>query len=265
MSRLICLDVGDRRIGVAVSDPLGMFASPHSVIERVGWGPDVRKIRLILEETGAERIICGLPRNMDGSEGFQAEKVREFARQLEANGMRVEFTDERLSTVEAEHALLEGGMRREARKTRIDKVAAAVILQRYLDKASNERTAPCGTEKEDAMTDDKGRKDLAPEDGEEDDDEDYGNQIIELTDEDGVTSQFEYLTTVEYEDKLYVVLMLLDEEADDDDEGEVIILEIQKDENGEDVYASVDDDAVSDAVFQKFLEIVDEQDEEEDE
>ena len=87
--------------------------------------------------------------------------------------------------------------------------------------------------------------------------------IIELTDEDGVTSQFEYLTTVEHEGKLYVVLMLLDEEAEmDDDEGEVIILEIQKDENGEDVYASVDDDAVSDAVFQKFLEIVDEQDEE---
>ena len=87
--------------------------------------------------------------------------------------------------------------------------------------------------------------------------------IIELTDEDGVTSQFEYLTTVEHEGKLYVVLMLLDEEAEqDDDEGEVIILEIQKDENGEDVYASVDDDGISDAVFQKFLEIVDEQDEE---
>ena len=87
--------------------------------------------------------------------------------------------------------------------------------------------------------------------------------IIELTDEDGVTTQFEYLTTVEHEGKLYVVLMLLDEEAEmDDDEGEVIILEIQKDENGEDVYASVDDDEISDAVFQKFLEIVDEQDEE---
>ena len=87
-----------------------------------------------------------------------------------------------------------------------------------------------------------------------------------LTDENGETNQFEYLTTVDHEGKLYVVLMLLDEDAEpnDEDEGEVIILEIQKDENGEDIYVSVDDDAVSDAVFQKFLEIVDEQDEEED-
>ncbi len=263
--KLICLDVGDRRIGIAVSDPLGMFASPHSVLERVGWGPDVRRIRQIFDETGAERVICGLPLNMDGSEGFQAEKVRQFARQIENAGMAVEFTDERLSTVEAEHALLEGGMHREERKTRVDKVAAAVILQRYLDKASNESSAPSAAEKEDTMTDDTGRKD--PAFGEDDEDEeDYGNQIIELTDEDGVTNQFEYLTTVDHEGKLYVVLMLLDEDAEPDEEedGEVIILEIQKDENGEDVYVSVDDDAVSDAVFQKFLEIVDEQEDDED-
>ena len=265
MNRLICLDVGDRRIGIAVSDPLGIFASPHSVLERVGWGPDVKHIRRIFDETGADRIICGLPRNMDGSEGFQAEKVRQFAQQLENAGMPVEFTDERLSTVEAEHALLEGGVRRDGRKTRVDKVAAAVILQRYLDKLSNERTAPEGAEKEDVMTDDTGRKDPEFEEEDDEDDEDYGNQIIELTDEDGETSQFEYLTTVDHEGKLYVVLMLLDEEAEqDDDEGEVIILEIQKDENGEDIYVSVEDDAVSDAVFQKFLEIVDEQNEEED-
>ena len=262
MGRLMCLDVGDRRIGIALSDPLRMFASPHSVLERVGWGPDVKAIRKIFDESGADKIICGLPRNMDGSEGFQAEKVRRFAEQLQLSGMPVEFTDERLSTVEAEHALLEGGMRREERRTHVDKVAAAVILQRCLDRASNERSAREGTEKEDAMTDDTGRKDPAFEEDDEDD-EDYGNQIIELTDENGETNQFEYLTTVDHEGKLYVVLMLLDEEAEqEDDEGEVIILEIQKDENGEDVYASVDDDEISDAVFQKFLEIVDEQDEE---
>ncbi len=262
MKRLICLDVGDKRIGIAVSDPLGLFASPHSVLTRVGWGPDVRRIRQIFDETGAERVICGLPRNMDGSEGFQAAKVREFASQVEKAGMPVEFTDERLSTVEAENALLEGNVRREDRRTKVDKVAAAVILQRYLDKASNERSAPSGAEKEGPMTDDTGRKDPAFE-ADDDDDEDYGNQIIELTDEDGVTSQFEYLTTVDHEGKLYVVLMLLDEEAEqDDDEGEVIILEIRKDENGEDVYASVDDEEITDAVFQKFLEIVEEQDEE---
>ena len=86
------------------------------------------------------------------------------------------------------------------------------------------------------------------------------NDIIELTDEDGNVESFEYLTTVEYEDNLYVVLMLLDdEEEDDDEEGEVIILRIEKDEQGEDMYVSVDDESVSDAVFQKFLQIVEEQ------
>ncbi len=257
--RLLCLDVGDRRIGLAVSDPLGIFATPLMVLERVGWGPDIRKIRAVMEEKGCARIICGLPKNMDGSEGFQSRKVTEFAEQLQKAGIPVEFTDERLSTVEAENALLESGMRRSGRKTHVDMVAAAVILQRYLDKRNNDTAALQQAEKEESMTDDSSRFDPEEElDGED-------NQIIELTDENGETSQFEYLTTIDHEGKLYVVLMLLDEngeEPPDDDEGEVIILEIQKDENDEDIYVSVEDDAVSDAVFQKFMEMVEEQDDE---
>ena len=86
--------------------------------------------------------------------------------------------------------------------------------------------------------------------------------IIELTDEDGVTSQFEYLTTIDHEGELYVVLMLLEDEKDtqDDDEGEVLILKIEKDkETGEDIYVSVDDDSISQAVFDKFLAMMDEE------
>ena len=87
--------------------------------------------------------------------------------------------------------------------------------------------------------------------------------IIELTDEDGVTSQFEYLTTIEHEDELYVVLMLLTDEEQDDDEGEVLILKIETDEaTGEDVYVSIDDDAVSEAVFEKFVQMMEEEEEE---
>lgn len=87
--------------------------------------------------------------------------------------------------------------------------------------------------------------------------------IIELTDEDGVTSQFEYLTTIEYQDELYVVLMLLDNEEQDDDEGEVLILKIEKDpETDEDIYVSVEDDAVSQAVFDQFVAMMDEEEEE---
>lgn len=87
--------------------------------------------------------------------------------------------------------------------------------------------------------------------------------IIELTDEDGVTSQFEYLTTIEHEGELYVVLMLLEDEEQDDDEGEVLILKIEKDpETDEDIYVSVDDDAISQAVFDQFVAMMDEEEEE---
>lgn len=87
--------------------------------------------------------------------------------------------------------------------------------------------------------------------------------IVELTDEEGVTSRFEYLTTIEHEDELYVVLMLLNDEETDDEDGEVLILKIEKDpETDEDIYVSVDDDDVSQAVFDKFVAMMDEEEEE---
>ena len=132
--RLVCLDIGDVRIGVAVSDPSGTIASPVEMIRRVGWGPDVRKIKAICERYETNRILSGLPLNMDGSEGFQAKKVRDFCRQLESAGLSVTFQDERLSTVTAEDALIEGGMSRGDRKNNVDKIAASVILQQWLEK-----------------------------------------------------------------------------------------------------------------------------------
>ena len=84
--------------------------------------------------------------------------------------------------------------------------------------------------------------------------------VIELTDEDGVTSQFEYLTTIDHEGELYVVLMLLQDEEQDDEEGEVLILKIEKDpEPDEDIYVSVDDEEISQAVFDKFVAMMDEE------
>ena len=131
--RVLCLDVGEARIGVAVSDPSGTIATPVEVIRRVGWGPDTRRIRELCDRFETDQVLSGLPLNMDGSEGFQAEKVRQFCRQLEKQGLTVFYQDERLSTVAAEEALIEGGMDRAARKGTVDKVAAAVILQEWLD------------------------------------------------------------------------------------------------------------------------------------
>ncbi len=131
--RIVCLDVGDVRIGVAVSDPSRTIATPVEVIRRVGWGPDCRRIREICDRYETEEVLSGLPLNMDGSEGFQAKKVREFCAQVEKRGLRVCFQDERLTTVTAEDALLEGGQSRAERKQNVDKIAAALILQQWLD------------------------------------------------------------------------------------------------------------------------------------
>jgi len=135
--RILCLDIGDVRIGVAVSDPSCIIASPVEVIQRVGWGPDTKKILSLCDQYQTNRILSGLPLNMDGTEGFQAEKVRAFCTQLEKAGLQVFFMDERLSTVSAEDILIQGGVSRIGRKQVVDKIAASVILQQWLDKHHN--------------------------------------------------------------------------------------------------------------------------------
>ena len=130
--RIVALDIGDVRIGVAVSDPTRTVASPVEVITRVGWGPDTRAIRAICDRYETTQIVSGLPLNMDGTEGFQAGKVRDLCAQLEKAGLTVFFQDERLSTVTAEEALLEGNLSRRDRRGVVDKVAAAVILEQWL-------------------------------------------------------------------------------------------------------------------------------------
>lgn len=139
MARILGLDIGDRRIGVALSDPGGLIASPHSVYQRVGYGPDTRHFVSLAAQVGADYLVAGLPYNMDGSLGFQAEKAQAFCERLRKAGLRVEMIDERLSTRSAEAALIEGGMRRERRRDSVDKVAAALILQSYLDGLRNTR------------------------------------------------------------------------------------------------------------------------------
>ena len=131
--RIVALDIGDVRIGVAVSDAMRLIASPVEVIRRVGFGPDVKRVQEICRQYDTTIVLSGLPYNMDGTLGFQSEKVRLFCQQLEKAGLTVYYQDERLTTVTAENALLEQNMHRAQRRQNVDKVAAAVILQQYLD------------------------------------------------------------------------------------------------------------------------------------
>ena len=134
MTRILGLDPGERRIGVALSDPTGTIASPHSVIDRKSM--DVADaVRAVCTENEVDRIVVGLPTSLSGGEGPAAKAAREVGRlAAEATGLPVEFHDERFTTVTAEAALLEGGVRRAKRRDIRDKVAAAVILQSYLDR-----------------------------------------------------------------------------------------------------------------------------------
>ena len=133
MKRILGLDYGNQRIGVALSDPGCLIASPHSVLRHFGWGPTARSVRQLLEETGAEYIVLGLPYSMDGSLGDQAQEVLGFAGGLRQQGLRVELQDERLTSMEAEDSLRAGGKNWQQSKTLVDQVAAALILQAYLD------------------------------------------------------------------------------------------------------------------------------------
>jgi putative holliday junction resolvase len=129
------LDLGDKTIGVALSDLRRSVATPVEVIRREKFTLDAARLLALLSDRGAMGIILGLPLNMDGSEGPRVQSTRAFARNLEKlTPMPITFWDERLSTVAAERALLEADTSRKGRKEVIDKVAASYILQGALDR-----------------------------------------------------------------------------------------------------------------------------------
>ncbi|NLY74661.1 MAG: Holliday junction resolvase RuvX [Firmicutes bacterium] len=133
--RWLGLDVGQRRIGIALSDPLELFAQGYSVLERSqSLNRDLEYLSGVIARETVEGIVIGLPKNMNGTEGPMAEKVRDFGRRLEEKtGLPVIFWDERLTTLAAERTLLEADLSRKKRKQKIDQVAAVFILQNYLD------------------------------------------------------------------------------------------------------------------------------------
>ena len=132
--RILGLDVGTKRIGIAISDELGWTAQGVKTLHRRDGESDLRKIRDITEQYGVEKIVVGLPRNMDGSLGPQAEMTLEFVQEMrEILGVPIITWDERLSTVEATKMLIRADLSRKKRKQKVDMTAAVLILQSYLD------------------------------------------------------------------------------------------------------------------------------------
>ena len=222
MERFLGLDVGDRRIGVAVSDSLGMTAQPVETYERVGYGPDVRHFQELAARYEVTSVVCGLPRNMDGTQGGQVKKVRDFAEQLQKAGLEVFFEDERLTTVMAERALLEADMRRDGRKKKVDMVAATLILQSWLDRLQAQAEGAA--------------------DGEEDD------GLLELEDDEGNPVTFRRVAELRHGGSTYLFLTELEDDADS------FFLEEVMDAEGNPQYRTVEDEALITTLYDLYLQ-----------
>jgi putative Holliday junction resolvase len=137
--RILGLDVGDVRTGIALCDPMRIIASPFDVLQVTTPRKDAEAIRKIVEENDVVRIVAGLPLDREGGIGPQAEKVLAFLEVLrEVVDVEVVTQDERFSTASAERALLQANVRRKGRKKVIDKIAAQQILQLYMDRLASE-------------------------------------------------------------------------------------------------------------------------------
>lgn len=139
--RIVAFDIGDKRIGVAASDPFNTFALPASTYFRTkNAEEDAKNLAKIVAEKDAGLIVCGLPLNFDGSESIQTVKTKKFVELLQKyTQVPVVFEDERFTTMEAERVLISGGVRRENRKQSIDSIAASYILEGFLSRKQNKK------------------------------------------------------------------------------------------------------------------------------
>jgi putative Holliday junction resolvase len=136
--RVMGLDIGDKTIGVAISDPMGWTAQGIKTIRRTNNKADIAEIKALIDEYKVEKIVSGLPKNMNNTLGPRSEKVMNFCSKIKDSiDIEIIYQDERLTTVAAQRILIEADVSRKKRKTVIDTIAATYILQGYLDRLAN--------------------------------------------------------------------------------------------------------------------------------
>jgi len=263
--RILGLDIGRKRIGVAISDPLGITAQGLTVIDCGDMVAALERLAQICREYGVAKIVAGLPLHMSGDLGEEAGEVKKITAAIEKyTGLPVELVDERLTTRMAEKVLIDGKVRREARKEVRDMLAAALILESYLAraaKAAQRQPAAAINMKRSAY----------PQMEEE---RMSRNDLITLTDEEGNDHDFMVIDAFTVEEKRYVVLLPLyeseddgeDLEADYDAEEEVYLFRVDlKEETGEEVLVELDDEAEWErvaAIWESRMEALEEMEEE---
>ena len=233
--RVIAFDIGDKRIGVAISDPFNEYAMPCETYFRTcSFFKDVEAIANIAKERGVGTIVCGMPVNFDGTESIQTVKTRDFIEALrEKTDLPIELEDERFTTMQARETQMLGGVKREDRKKTVDSIAASYILESYLQRTKTKR-------EDETMTQEK---DMLEEQYEED-------RIFELEADDGTIEKLYHVATIEYKSAMYCCFQKAEPESEEE-EDEIIIFRLEGE--GEDaMLMPLEDEQLLDEVFAEF-------------
>ena len=235
--RVIAFDIGDKRIGVAVSDPFNEYAMPCDTYFRTrSFSDDVKAIAEIAEEKGVGVIVCGLPISTDGTESEQTEKTRRFIDALRSTTtLLIETEDERFTTAEARETQMISGVKRDRRKQTIDSIAASFILESYLKRMKNQEK-----EKEKKMKEELNTESY----------EDELEHTMELEDENGNVEKFLHIGTIEYRGEWYCFFQKAEPETEEE-EDEVVMFRLEG-EGDDKRLATLEDEQLMDEVFAEF-------------
>ena len=247
--RAIAFDIGDKRIGVAISDPFNEYAMPCETYFRTrSFWTDVEAIARIATERGVGVIVCGMPVNFDGSESVQTVKTREFIQALqEKTELPIVLEDERFTTMQARETQIAGGVKREDRKKTIDSIAASYILEAYLEREKKrEKQQAENAERATEIKFKKEQKIMAELKNEEYEEE----NILELEDDEGNVEKYLHIATIDYKGEWYCFFQKAEPETEEE-EDEVVMFRLEGE--GEDqVLLPLEDEQLMDEVFAEF-------------
>ncbi len=227
------LDIGDKRIGVAFSDPFNEYAMPCETYFRTkSFQADVEAIARIAKERGVGVIVCGMPVNYDGTESVQTVKTRDFVEALrQKTELPIELEDERFTTMQARETQMMGGVKRENRKKTVDSIAASYILESYLSRQKIKEKEKMKQEEMNEVLDEEER-------------------IIELEDEEGNAEKFLHIGTIEYRGEWYCFFQKAEPETEEE-EDEVVMFRLEGPEDDRRL-CTLDDEQLMDEVFAEF-------------
>lgn len=270
MERYLCLDLGDKRIGVAVSDPFNSYSLPIETYARKNLKTDLDRVLRYVSERGATAVVCGLPVNFDGTPSVQTKKAEFFIEKLRERGIKVITVDERCTSVAAEETLYSQGKSRAEVKRFVDSLAAAEILQGYLNDLKKENAnkgalimkeerkhhCGCGCEEHEEHEHVHSHDDCDCC-SDECDCCDCEDEIVELTTDDGKKLKFYVVGTIEYKGKNYSAFEPA-EKIDGIEEDDLVIFELAGDDEENADLLPIEDEQLLDEVFEEFCRVLEE-------